>query len=63
MNILQTPASALAGFDDHEAGFELYYNARITPWFDLSFDLQVVDSGFRPDGTPIVLGIRAYLGF
>ena len=63
MSILQTPASALAGFDDHEVGFELYYNARITPWFDLSFDLQVVDSGFRPNGTPVVLGIRAYLDF
>jgi porin len=40
-------------------GFELYYNAAITPWFHLTGDLQVVDNQNVGDDPAIILGLRA----
>ena len=56
-----------------ENAVEMYYNAAITPWFNLALDLQVVDSALNKTlnsnnqlvtmGTAVVGGLRAYLRF
>ncbi len=40
-------------------GVELYYNAQIMPWFNLTTDLQVVDNERVADDTALILGLRA----
>jgi porin len=44
-------------------GGEVYYNAEITPWFHLTFDLQAVRPAFRPRDTAIVAGLRGKIDF
>jgi porin len=44
-------------------GGEVYYNAEITPWFHLTFDLQAVRPTFRSRDTAVVLGLRGKLDF
>jgi porin len=44
-------------------GGEVYYNAEITPWFHLTFDLQAVRPTFRPLDTAVVLGMRGKIDF
>jgi len=39
-------------------GVELYYNAAITPWFQLTPDLQIVTPSDRSLDTAIVVGLR-----
>ena len=52
-------------------GVELFYNVEVTPWFHLTADLQIIDSGFggipalrvnEPD-TAVVLGLRGKIDF
>jgi porin len=40
-------------------GVELYYNAAITPWFNLTADLQVVENQNAADDTALIFGLRA----
>ena len=47
----------------NEQGVELYYNARLTPWFQLTPDLQVVDPFQKQANPALVLGLRAKLDF
>jgi porin len=53
-----------AGFTrDHETAMELYYNAAITPWLNVSPSLQYI---FNPGGDSsvddaVVIGVRAQL--
>jgi porin len=42
-------------------GGEVYYNAQITPWFNLTFDLQAVDPAVRRLDTAVFLGLRAHI--
>jgi len=42
-------------------GGEVYYNAQVTPWFNLTFDLQAVQPGVRSLDTAVVLGLRAHV--
>lgn len=44
-------------------GGELYYNAEITPWFHLTFDLQVIDPAIEARDTAVVLGTRVSIDF
>ena len=44
-------------------GGEVYYNAEITPWFHLTFDLQAIDPAVEARDTAIVLGTRAKIDF
>ena len=58
---------------DVEDAVEIYYNAAITPWFNVGLDLQIVDSALNKTlnssnqlvnmGTAVVGGLRAYLRF
>jgi porin len=47
----------------NEQGVELYYNARITPWFQFTPDLQVIEPFDQSAGTALVVGFRAKLDF
>jgi porin len=42
-------------------GGEIYYNAAVTPWFRLTYDLQVVNPGEIANDTAVVAGLRASL--
>lgn len=42
-------------------GGEVYYNAQVTPWFNLTFDLQAVDPAVRRLDTAVVPGLRAHI--
>lgn len=39
-------------------GFEVYYNAEVTPWFHLTLDLQAVDNQNVSNDTAFILGLR-----
>jgi porin len=47
----------------NEDGLELYYNARITPWFQMTPDLQVINPFEQQAKTALVLGLRGKLDF
>ena len=47
----------------NEDGVELYYNARITPWFQITPDLQVINPFEQEAKTSLVLGLRAKVDF
>lgn len=42
-------------------GGEVYYNAQVTPWFNLTFDLQTVEPAIQRLDTAVVLGLRAHV--
>jgi len=48
---------------DDLQGVELYYNAAITPWFDLTADLQFVEPADSAADTAIVFGLRGKMDF
>jgi porin len=48
----------------NEQGGELYYNIYLTPWVQLTPDLQIIESGDKlDDNTVIVGGLRLQLNF
>ena len=47
----------------NEQGLELYYNARVTPWFQFTPDLQIIEPFQKDVDTAIVVGFRAKLDF
>ena len=49
--------------DDDEQGFEVFYNMSVTPWFELSADLQVIDGAGRFSDTAVVGGLRGRILF
>jgi porin len=53
-------ASPLIDIEDPYGG-EVYYNAAVTPWFRLTYDLQVINPGEVANDTAVVAGLRASL--
>lgn len=49
--------------DDYEHGFEIFYNIAVTPWFELTPDLQVIDGVGRFSDTAVVGGVRGKIVF
>jgi porin len=47
----------------NEDGLELYYNARVTPWFQITPDLQVINPFEQQVKTALVLGLRGKIDF
>jgi porin len=47
----------------NEQGVELYYNAAITRWCNLTFDLQAVEPSTRVLDTTLLLGVRLKIDF
>lgn len=58
---------------DHEDAVEMYYNAAVTQWLNMSLDLQVVNPGLKKTlsssgglkdvDTAVVAGVRMYIRF
>jgi porin len=58
---------------DHEDAVEMYYNAAITQWMNLTVDLQVINPGLKKTlgsndtltdvGTAVVVGLRSHIRF
>ena len=44
-------------------GVELFYNIAVTPSFELTPDLQIIDGGIRTADTAVVFGLRGNLAF
>jgi len=44
-------------------GMELFYNIAVTPWFQLTPDLQIIDGGIRIADTAVLFGLRGNLTF
>jgi porin len=56
--------SALAGTPlGNEHGVEIYYNARVTPWCQVTPDLQIIEPFQKDADTALVVGVRAKLDF
>lgn len=61
-DVLKRSARPLTPLRD-EQGVELYYNARITPWFQLTPDLQVIVPFQKQADTALLVGLRAKIDF
>jgi porin len=48
---------------DGEQGFEVFYEAQLTPWLRLTPDVQVVWPGLGDNDTAVVLGLRLLMDF
>ena len=48
---------------DDEHGVEIFYNMALTPAFEVSADLQIIDGAVRDADTAVVGGLRARLRF
>lgn len=46
-----------------ELGFETFYNLALTPWAQLSFDVQWIDTGLKETDNTVVLGTRLFTAF
>lgn len=51
--------------DHHETGWELYYNAKLTPWLELTPSIQYIQNpgGDRSRSDAVVLGFRTQMVF
>lgn len=51
--------------DDYESAFEIYYNARITPWLNISPSVQYITNpgGSGTVSDAVILGVRAQMLF
>ena len=47
----------------NEQGFEMFYNAAITPWFILTADIQAIDPALADSRSALLFGLRARLSF
>jgi porin len=54
-------AFPLATAVDDLQGGEVYYNAQVTPCFNLTVDLQAVEPGVQSLDTAVVLGLRGHI--
>jgi porin len=49
--------------DDSEQGVEVFYNIAVTPWFELTADLQMVDGAGRFSDSAVIGGLRGRIAF
>jgi porin len=61
-DVLKQSAQPLAALGD-EHGVELYYNARVTPWLQVTPDLQIIKPFQQQADTAVVVGVRARIDF
>jgi porin len=47
----------------NEQGFEMFYNAALTPWFFLMADIQAIDPALHGSRSAFLFGLRAKLDF
>ena len=53
----------IGGILNNETGFNAYYNFAITPWLQLSADLQYISTGLETGDNAWVLGSRMFVQF
>ncbi len=53
----------IGGILNDETGIEAYYNFAITPWLQLSADVQYITSGLKGTDNSLVLGTRLFVHF
>ena len=58
----QNTVSIVAPINDLH-GAEVYYNAQVTKWFNLTADLQAINPGLLANDTAVVLGLRGKISF
>ena len=46
-----------------ESGVELFYKVGVTPWFQVTADMQVITPILEQAETSLVLGLRARIDF
>jgi porin len=61
MNLSDERLGLLTG--DNESGIEVFYNAALTPWLELSADYQYLDGAVRAADNAHVLGFRGRIIF
>tara|TARA_R110000850_G_scaffold117831_10_gene234482 strand:+ start:6354 stop:7667 length:1314 start_codon:yes stop_codon:yes gene_type:complete len=49
--------------DDSEQGVEVFYNLAVTPAFEVTADLQIIDGAVRASDTAVVGGLRGRIRF
>jgi len=54
---------SMLDFRPGEQGFEIFYEAALTPWMHLTPDLQVVEPGPSGNDTAVILGLRLLVDF
>jgi porin len=47
----------------HEQGFEMFYNAAITSWFNLTADIQAIEPALFESQSAFLFGLRARIDF
>ncbi len=62
LGISNLPVLTLHGFGA-EDGFEMFYNAAVTPWLHVTPDLQVLDPAQHNNATALLIGVRGRLSF
>jgi porin len=62
-NVLRQTLQPVAPIGSNEQGFELYYNAAITPWFILTADMQTIEPAQFGARSAFLFGIRARIDF
>ena len=50
-------------FFEDEVGFEAFYNLAVTPWAQLTFDVQWINPGVTNTDDTVVLGTRLFIPF
>ena len=48
---------------DDGTGAEIFYNIAVSPWFNLTPDVQIIDGSIRAADTALVFGLRGNLSF
>ena len=51
------------GLRSGEQGFEVFYEAALTPWLRLTPDLQVIEPGLDENDTAVILGLLLLIDF
>ena len=47
----------------HEQGVEIFYNIAVTPWLQITPDIQIINPAVEKNDTTVVLGIRGHVRF
>ena len=52
-----------AALDDHEQGWEIFYDVALTPWFSVAADVQFVESAIDQLDDAVIGGLRGRIRF
>jgi porin len=61
-SVLKESVAGAMAIDD-EPGVEAFYNARLTPWFDLTGNVQIIDPPISDSEPAVFVGLRGTVRF